>query len=143
MNFGEKVRQLRTERGWSQAELGKKIGKTQRTIVGYETGASYPRKREVYSQLADIFDVDINYLLTENEEFMTEVGSQFGRRGQLQARSILSQTRELFAGGSLSETDEIAFLTEMQQIFLDSKKIARDKYTPRKYQENSAGSAED
>lgn len=142
MNFGEKIRKLRTERGWSQAELGRRIGKTQRTIVGYETGASYPRKREVYSQLAELFDVDVNYLLTENEAFMTEVGAQFGRRGQAQASAILSQTRELFAGGSLSETDEIAFLTEMQQIFLDSKKTAREKYTPKKYREHSDVSGE-
>ncbi len=143
MNFGEKVKKLRTEKGWSQAELGRRIGKTQRTIVGYETGASYPRKREVYSQLAGLFDVDVNYLLTENEEFMTEVGHQFGRRGQLQAESILSQTRELFAGGSLSETDQIAFLTEMQQIFLDSKRIAKDKYTPKKYKANAHDNGED
>lgn len=133
MNFGEKVKQLRTEKGWSQAELGKQIGKSTRTIASYECGTSYPRKREVYTQLAELFDVDVNYLLTEEEDFMTEVGEKYGRRGQVQAETILSQTRELFAGGTLSEHDEIAFLTEMQQIFLDSKKTAREKFTPKKY----------
>lgn len=75
----------------------------------------------------------MNYLLTENEEFLMEVGSKYGRRGQTQAEAILEQTRELFAGGSLSEKDEIAFLTEIQQIFLESKEIAREKFTPKKY----------
>lgn len=47
---------------------------------------------------------------------MTEVGSFYGRRGQAQASEILCQTRELFAGGSLSEEDQKAFAIEMQRI---------------------------
>ena len=133
MNFAEKVRQLRTAKGWSQEELGQQLGKSKRTIVSYEKGDSYPRTREVYNKLAEILEVDVNYLLTEETEFLTDVGAEYGRRGQLQAEAILSQTRELFAGGTLSERDEIAFLTEMQKIFLDSKETARAKFTPRKY----------
>lgn len=137
MTFAEKIKQLRTQKGWSQADLGKRLGKSQRTIASYEAGTSYPRTREVYNQLSTLFDVDVNYLMTENEEFLAQVGMAYGRRGQLQAQAILNQTRELFAGGALSEHDEIAFLTEMQQIFLDSKRIAREKYTPEKYKPES------
>lgn len=140
MNFGEKVKQLRAEKGWSQAELGKKIGKSTRTIASYECGTSYPRKREVYIQLSELFGVNVNYLMTEEDEFMAEVGEKYGHRGQVQAETILNQTRELFAGGTLSEHDEIAFLTEMQQIFLDSKKIAREKFTPKRYKNKADGS---
>ena len=64
---------------------------------------------------------------------MSEVGSQYGRRGQVQAEAILNQTKELFAGGTLSDDDKVAFLTEMQMIFLDSKNVAREKFTPKKY----------
>lgn len=137
MNFAEKVRQLRTAKGWSQEELGRQLGKSKRTIVSYEKGDSYPRTREVYNKLAEILEVDVNYLLTEETEFLTDVGAEYGRRGQLQAEAILSQTRELFAGGTLSERDEIAFLTEMQKIFLDSKETARAKFTPRKYRKDT------
>lgn len=76
------------------------------------------------------------YLMTEEDEFMAEVGEKFGRRSQVQAETILNQTRELFAGGTLPEYDEIAFLTEMQQIFLDSKKTAKEKFTPKKYRKS-------
>lgn len=137
MNFAEKVKQLRTARGWSQEELGQKLGKSKRTIISYEKGDSYPRTREVYAKLAEILEVDVNYLLTEEAEFLADVGEAYGRRGQLQAESILSQTRELFAGGALSERDEIAFLTEMQKIFLDSKQTARAKFTPKKYRKDT------
>ncbi len=67
-----------------------------------------------------------------NEEFLEDVGRQFGSRGQRQAQAILSEARQLFAGGELSDEDQIAFLTEMQQLFLDSKQRAK-KYTPRIY----------
>lgn len=137
MIFGEKVKQLRTQKGWSQAELAKRLGKSTRAIAAYESGSSYPRTRDVYRKLAELLDVNVNYLMTENEEFMAEVGEKYGSRGQVQAEAILNQTRELFAGGTLSEHDEIAFLTEMQQIFLDSKKTAKEKFTPKIYKKNS------
>ena len=132
MTFGEKIKTLRNEKGWSQDELAKKLGVNRRAISCYENGTSYPRTMERYQQLAELFGVEVNYLRTENEVFMEEVGSQYGRRGILQAKDILEQTAQLFAGGSLSDEDQLAFMTEMQQLYLDSKQRAK-KYTPKKY----------
>ena len=131
MKFGEKLKELRSQKGITQEELAAKIGVTKRTIVGYEAGNYYPRKREVYNRLAEVFGVDQNYLLTEDEEFDAQVSMKYGKRGEDQARGILEQTRELFAGGSLTPEDEIAFIHEIQQIFLDSKERAREKFTPK------------
>lgn len=132
MTFGEKVKALRIEQKISQVELGKQIGVSSRTIASYEAGRSYPKVRDVYDRLAQTLKVDVNYLKTENEEFMTEVASQFGVRGVQQAQHILDQTAELFAGGTLDPDDEIAFLQEIQQLYLDSKSKAK-KFTPKKY----------
>ena len=82
--------------------------------------------------VAAVLGVDVNYLRMEDEEFLEDVGKQFGSRGQRQAQAILSEARQLFAGGELSDEDQIAFLTEMQQLFLDSKQRAK-KYMPRRY----------
>lgn len=135
MKFGDKVKKLRMEKGWTQDELAKKLGKSKRTVVGYENGETYPRRREVYSQLAELFDVDMNYLLTENEEFIAEAESLYGRRGRMQAAELLEQAAALFAGGTLSDSDELAFVNEIQQLYLDSKKQAR-KFTPYKYRKD-------
>ena len=48
-----------------------------------------------------------------------------GTTAQQQARNILGEVRQLFSGGELSDEDQIAFLTEMQQMFLDSKPVPR------------------
>ena len=74
----------------------------------------------------------------EDEEFLEDVGQQFGSRGQRQATAILEEARQLFAGGELSEEDQIAFLTEMQQLFLDSKQRAK-KFTPIRYRRENDG----
>jgi len=133
MKFGEKVKKARKEMKLSQGELGAKIGVSGRSVAAYEGGTSYPRYMSTYDALASALGVDVNYLRTEEEEFMTEVGEEYGTRGQRQARAILDEARQLFAGGELSDEDQIAFLTEMQHLFLDSKERAR-KFTPRKYQ---------
>jgi len=131
MKFGEKVRKLRNEKGWTQEELARKLGVTSRTVFTYENG-TYPRYQKTYEQLAALFEVPVDYLRTESEEFITEVTALYGRRGQAQAKAILDQTQQLFAGGELSEEDEIAFLRDIQTLYLDSKERAK-KFTPRKY----------
>ncbi|MDR0286539.1 MAG: helix-turn-helix domain-containing protein [Clostridiales bacterium] len=133
MNFGEKVKKLREQKKISQEELAKAIGVNTRSVQRYETGESHPRYREMYKTIAEIFDVDENYLLTENEEFIKVANEMYGRRGQLQAQEILEQASGLFAGGELSEEDQIAFVHEFQSLWLDSKKRAKDKFTPNKY----------
>lgn len=132
MTFGEKVKAERTKKNLTQPELAKLVGVATRTIAYYEAGKTYPRTRDCYDRLAQALEVDVNYLRTEHEEFMTEVGQQYGHRGQMQAKEILEQSRGLFAGGTLSPEDEIAFIQEIQQLYLDSKKRAK-KYTPKKY----------
>ena len=138
MKFGEKVKKLRKEMKLSQGELAAKIGVSARSVASYEAGTSYPRYKEVYEALAAALGVDVNYLRTEDEEFLEDVGQQFGSRGQRQATAILEEARQLFAGGELSEEDQIAFLTEMQQLFLDSKQRAK-KFTPIRYRPENDG----
>ena len=132
MKFGEKVKKLRKEMKLSQGELAEKIGVSARSVASYEAGTSYPRYKETYEALAAALGVEVNYLRTEEEEFLEDVGQQFGTRGQRQAAAILSEAAGLFAGGELSEEDKLAFLTEMQQLFLDSKQRAK-RFTPKKY----------
>ena len=133
MKFGEKLKEQRKKRDLGQEELAKMLGVSRRTLTSYETGVSYPREREIYSKLAKIFETDINYFLTEDEEFLTIAAERYGRRGLAQAQSILEETAALFAGGELSEQDKLGFLHEMQAIFFDSTDHAREKFTPKKY----------
>ena len=122
-----------------QDEVAKAIGITKRTLANYEGGNSYPQDRSVYIKLANFFKVDVNYFLTEDEEFITAAAESYGLKGQAQARLILEQAAALFAGGELSDSDQRAFLHSMQDLYLESKEIARDKFTPHKYRKDGTG----
>jgi uncharacterized tellurite resistance protein B-like protein len=102
----------------------------------YEQGKSYPRNREIYRTMAEIFEVEINYLLTEDEEFLADAVAKYGRKGRIEASDILDQTQALFAGGELSEEDKLAFLHDMQAIYFDSKDRAK-RFTPKKFRRDA------
>lgn len=55
MKFGEKLYDLRKKNGYTKVELAKMLGVTTRTIAGYEKEERYPKKREIYQKLSDIF----------------------------------------------------------------------------------------
>lgn len=62
MSFGNRLRQLRTERKLRQEDLAKILGVHRATIGKYETDERFP-DREVLESLADFFDVSVDYLL--------------------------------------------------------------------------------
>ena len=131
MKFGEKLRQARLKAKYTQEQLANVVQVTKRTIINYETGKRYPRDRGMYARLAEALGLDVNYLLTEDEEFITEAASKYGSKGEAEARELLERSAALFAGGELSDEDKLAFLLEIQQLYLESKEIAK-KFAPKK-----------
>jgi transcriptional regulator with XRE-family HTH domain len=136
MKFGEKIKQLRTNKGASQEETAKACGISRRTYIGYEQEGRYPRNREVYSRLADFFDVDQNYLLTEDENFVTSAAERYGSRGKHQAEQLVTELSGMFAGGELSEEDKDAVMLALQKAYWACKEDNK-KYTPKKYRQKS------
>jgi transcriptional regulator with XRE-family HTH domain len=75
MKFGDVVRNLRLERGWSQQELADKIGITKMTVSQYETGKRNPSFDRI-ELIADAFHVDMNYLLGFTDKINRPAGDQ-------------------------------------------------------------------
>lgn len=139
MKFGEKVREARLQKGLTQAELAKAVGVSTRSIQSYEMSQSVPRSYGMYIKLANALSVTPEALsgIPESEvgatDFLEKAATQYGSRGKAQAKAILNQASALFAGGELSEEDELIFMREIQDIFYEAKGIAKRKYTPKKY----------
>jgi len=64
MAISDRIRQLRQERRWTQAELGQRIGVHQKQVSSYERGVNVP-STEVLIKLAEIFDVTLDFLAFE------------------------------------------------------------------------------
>lgn len=62
MDFAERLKMLRKEKGLTQAELGKYFNLSKQTISSYENGGSSPDK-DTLQRLADFFSVSVDYLL--------------------------------------------------------------------------------
>ncbi|MBE6086269.1 MULTISPECIES: helix-turn-helix transcriptional regulator [Selenomonas] len=130
MKFAEKLRQLRNQKGMSQEAVAKAIGVTRRTYISYELDGRYPKDRERYTKLAEVFGVDVNYLYTENEDFVSRAGRKYGDRGIKQATALVSELSGLFAGGELTEEDRDAVMQSLQEAYWLAKKENR-KYGSR------------
>ncbi len=121
MGFGVKIRKLRETKGWTQQELGDMIGMSTRTICAYENENIRPRKRETYNQLSELFDVNVNYLLTDEESFIFQAHNDFGKIGMQEATELINGVIGLFAGGDLTLEDKKAVLDTIEEAYYDAK----------------------
>ncbi len=119
MNFADKVKHLRKEKGWTQRELGDRLGLSMRTIGSYESGTSYPKSRSIYTKMAEIFSVEENYLKIENE---TDRLSSDMEDSSEKVKNMIEELSAMFAGGRLSEEDKDAVMRALQDAYWDAKK---------------------
>ena len=61
MDISERLKELRTKRGYSQSELAEKLHVSKSTISMIEAGARQPSV-EVLELIADFFNVSLDYL---------------------------------------------------------------------------------
>ena len=132
MKFCDKVRILRTDAGLTQQEFANSIGVSLRTVTNYETGSRYPKKRELYAKMAEVLNADINYLLTEDEEFIAKASAEYGDRGARQARELIAGVNGLFSGGELAEEDMDEMMLAIQEAYWKAKKKNK-KFAPKKH----------
>ena len=117
MKFGEKVKNLRKDKRLTQTDLAKQLGVSLRTVISYETGKSYPKRRKIYAILADYFHIDINYLLAEDEEFIAQTKEKYDIQCPKKAKELVAQIRGLFASHELSDADKDAVMQALQQSY--------------------------
>ena len=62
MKFSEKLTELRHSRGWSQEQLGERLGVTRQTVSKWELGSTTP-ELEKLAIMSDIFGVSTDELI--------------------------------------------------------------------------------
>ena len=64
--MNNRLRVLRAERGWSQAELGGRLGVSRQAVNAIETG-KYDPSLPLAFKLARVFDMPIEQIFSEDE----------------------------------------------------------------------------
>ncbi len=67
MALGDRIKQLRQQRGWSQAQLSKKLNVHQKQISGYERGIHSP-SIELLVRMAELFNVSLDYIAFDGRD---------------------------------------------------------------------------
>ena len=141
MTFGKKLRETRIALNLSQAELAQLTGLSERSLYTYEQLGILPRSRNI-QKIAGALNVSPEYLLDEeadgpaeafdSERMIEDVKKEFGTRGAREARDVLERAGALLAGGELDDDAKDAFFQSLMEVYLDSKKNAREKYAPKR-----------
>lgn len=75
MALSDRLRQLRQERRWTQAELAEKVGVHQKQISAYERDVHSP-STDVLIKFAEVFDVSLDYLAFEAQGRSAKINIQ-------------------------------------------------------------------
>ena len=127
MLFGEKLKKLRTEANMSQEDLAARVGITRRSIVYYETKSRYPKRREVITGLAKVFNVPVDFLINDGDDFIARAAARFGATGAAEAMQLVEEIGGLFAGGSLNQEDKDKIFKAISDLYWESKEMNRSK----------------
>jgi len=112
VTMGGKIKRLRQERGWSQAQLAIKLKIHQKQISGYERGAHTPGT-DLLIRIAELFNVSLDYLAYEDRADV--------RRVQVADRELLQKVEEL---DKLSESDR-ATVKAVLDTFILKRQLQR------------------
>ena len=106
MTLGERIRRLRQDHDWSQAQLGQKLGVHQKQVSGYERSVHVP-STELLIRIAAAFDVSLDYLVS-------------GSRGDSQRIEVADREllRHMEAVDKLPERDREAVKAVLESFIL-------------------------
>lgn len=133
------LRILRKNKGLSMKELGEIIGVAESTISQYETGKREP-DFETLLKLGEFFNVSVDYLLrgdslsegktpTLNKKDERDIA----RRLEETLSLLESSDALMFDGEPLDQESMDLLKTSLQNQYTLAKKIAKQKFTPKKY----------
>ena len=139
--FKDMLKYLRIRDGFSQAELAEKLGVAKSTISMYEVGKREP-DFETLEAIADIFNVDMNFLLGKEESEYTQPLSSKDRRDiSKDLDHIMTEIRNgedghLYYNGTEIDEASINLLENAIEFALtQAKKENKIKYNPNKNKE--------
>lgn len=118
--LGNRIRELRTEYGLTQADLAKKVGVSKATITSYESDLRQP-SYDVLIKLANIFKVSIDSILLNRAEYIIDVSDltpmQINKVKDLVSYFKKSDLIEAFSGEGLTYSEIKNLMSKYPSVF--------------------------
>ena len=150
MSIGQRIRELRIEAGMTQQELAEKIRISKPNISKYENDQIEPNAA-LLASIADLFHTTSDYLLCISDERnkpsaaapkaddgLSEKDEKDISRTLSETLSRLEEAQDglMFDGAPLDDETRRLLEISLRNSMEIAKKLAREKYTPKKYKDN-------
>lgn len=78
VNIGDKIKECRLKKNWTQEQLAKLLNVSRSAVSGWEVGRNYPDLDTIVS-ISDLFDISLDRLLREDKHMTKEVSKKIRR----------------------------------------------------------------
>lgn len=114
--FGEKLKKLRKEKGWSQEHLAEKLNVSRQAVYKWEANKGYPDITNLI-EISNIFEVTIDELIKEDKDLQKGISSDDESFEQFSDPGFYLGTA-LFFIGMFTDFDSISTLLIFAGLFI-------------------------
>lgn len=115
--FGERLRSLRKEKGWSQEYLAEQLNVSRQAVYKWESNKGYPDIANLI-EISELFDVSIDELIKKDKDLQKEMASD--------EKDLFEKVSDpgfylgflLFAIGFLTDFASLSTILEFGGIFI-------------------------
>ncbi|RND00236.1 helix-turn-helix domain-containing protein [Lysinibacillus halotolerans] len=136
MTLGERLKEARKLKGFTQIEAATKLGITNGALSGYERNYRDP-DTEMLKKLANLYEVSTEWLLgnnTVNKQFSDKDEKDIAKRVEELRRDLMNAEGLAFDGEPISDEARESLLEAMEFGVRLAKK-ANKKFIPKKYRD--------
>lgn len=136
--FSKKLRALLDKKNITQVELSKILGVSESTVGKWLLQKSMPRMT-IIEKLASYFQVDKTYFFNDNDSKLPDEKDlpELTAKDEREIESDLEDMMHSVASASCEGDDDFedieAFKAAVKVAMVQAKRIAKKKYTPKKY----------
>lgn len=138
--FPNRLKTLRNEHSWTQADLAQRINVSPKTIGTWERGTREP-PIETITKLSDIFEVSSDYLLGKTDkkhyyDLTNKDKNGIDKQIEDMMSGVSDNSLAYFQNGAeLDDDDKKLLEASLRQVLETSRVLAKKKFTPKKYRD--------
>ena len=88
MNIGDKIKEHRLKKEWTQEQLAQLLNVSRPTVSSWEVGRNYPDLETIIA-ISDLFGISLDKLLREDKEMAKDTTKKI-RRGKIYKRALIT-----------------------------------------------------
>lgn len=144
-SVGMKIKESRERLLLTQQSLSEMTGLTIRSISAYETDTAKPRGSNL-RKIAEALNVSQAFLTNpeiddpeygkDTQAYVDAVHDQYGSKGARDFQGLLDGSLSMMAGGDVPQEDKEKFFEAIAAAYLQTKKDASERFTPKKYRKD-------